>query len=214
MNTLSCSSQMPLTRALDWRVPGVLAAVALGSMAFGGEATLWLNYDRGAILAGESWRIVTAHVVHLQWSHLAMNLAGLFLVWWLFGHRLTTVQWVIVTTACMLGVSAAVLLFEPGTSSAAGMSALLHGMFAAGAFAGVLTGHRMEWVPLALITTKLCWEAAMGPMPGSEAVAGGPVDLEAHLYGALVGMGSVLVMLKVSGCNGTSSRNAPCRSKS
>jgi rhomboid family GlyGly-CTERM serine protease len=167
-------------------------------MAIGAEATPWLNYDRGAILAGEAWRIVTAHVVHLQWSHLAMNLAGLSLVWWLFGQRFNTAQWVIVTTACMIGVSAGVMLFDPGASSAAGMSALLHGMFAAGALAGMLSGRRLEWVPLALLTTKLCWEAAIGPMPGSEAVAGGPVHFEAHVYGALVGLISAFLMIEVS----------------
>lgn len=178
----------------DWRIPVFLAVLALALTAVGRRAGDRLDYDRDAILAGEVWRIVTAHVVHFQWPHLAMNLAGLCLVWLLFGRRLSSAQWMAVSTACMVGVGAAVLLFHPEVSSAAGLSALLHGMFAAGALAGILAGHRLEWIPLVLLTAKLVWEAAVGPLPGSEAVAGGPVFVEAHLYGAIFGTISILLL--------------------
>ncbi len=35
---------------------------------------------------------------------------------------------------------------------------------------------------------KLVWEGVMGPMPGSESTAGGPVVVQAHLYGSVGGL--------------------------
>jgi rhomboid family GlyGly-CTERM serine protease len=36
-----------------------------------------LQFERDAIAAGQWWRLVTGHLIHLGWSHWALNLAGL-----------------------------------------------------------------------------------------------------------------------------------------
>jgi len=43
-----------------------------------------LRYDRGAIAAGGWWRLLTAHIVHLDAHHLILNELGLVLMWSLF----------------------------------------------------------------------------------------------------------------------------------
>ncbi len=48
--------------------------------------------------------------------------------------------------------------------------------------------HILNNALLIIVIGKLVWEAYMGPLPGSEFVAGGPIVVEAHLYGAFGGI--------------------------
>ena len=43
-------------------------------------------------------------------------------------------------------------------------------------------------VLLLLLIAKISYEQFSGPVPGSEATSGGPVIVDAHLYGALGGI--------------------------
>ena len=50
------------------------------------------------------------------------------------------------------------------------------------------------WVVLwAAVVAKLAYEQLVGPLPGSEAAAGGAVVVNAHLYGAIGGALSACV---------------------
>ena len=61
--------------------PLALAAILL--QAGGAEVREALAYQRTSIAAGEYWRWLSGHLVHLGWSHLGYNLAGLALIGWL-----------------------------------------------------------------------------------------------------------------------------------
>ena len=67
----------------------IVAVMVLGVLALGGQRLrMLLQYDRAALATGEWWRLVTGHLVHLGWDHLALNVAGLIGLWWLYGrHR-------------------------------------------------------------------------------------------------------------------------------
>ena len=41
---------------------------------------------RGAMRSGEYWRFLTGHLVHANWAHLGLNLAGLVVLQQLFGQ--------------------------------------------------------------------------------------------------------------------------------
>lgn len=187
-------------------LPVTLAVIALAAMIGGPQLGLWLRYDREAILAGELWRILSAHVVHLGWKHLLMNMAGLALIWLLFGRLLTTLHWAVVVTACALAVSLGLLAFHPGIGWYVGMSGVLHGMFLAGALASLSHGYRAEALLLGLVVVKLIWEQLYGPLASSEELAGGIVVVDAHLYGALAGVvvaATILVAQRQRWRNGT-----------
>ena len=44
------------------------------------------EYDRTLILQGELWRLMTGHFAHSNFNHLALNCAGVVLIWALHGE--------------------------------------------------------------------------------------------------------------------------------
>ncbi len=176
-----------------WSLPLGLVLCAVAIMAGGDSVAEWLRYDRVALAHGEYWRLLTAHLTHLGWSHLLLNLAGLFLLQALVGDVLSRCEWLWLMLFSALCISAGLWLFEPQLRWYVGLSGVLHGVLLGGALLQSLGGHR-EGVYLLVITlAKLLWEQLAGPMPGSEATAGGKVIVNAHLYGAIAG--GVFVML-------------------
>jgi len=77
--------------------------------------------------------------------------------------------------------------FNPELIWYVGLSGVLHGLFIAGGWQEYKHYGKSGALLLALIVAKLIWEQNMGAMPGSEAVSGGRVMVDAHLYGALSG---------------------------
>jgi rhomboid family GlyGly-CTERM serine protease len=176
-------------------VPLGLATLSILFALFGENATRWLRYDRDAILHGQWWRIISGNVVHLGWPHLLLNLAGLILVWLLFRRALTTRSWILVTLASAAAVGAGLLLFDPALHWYVGLSGVLHGLFAAGVVTSLYAGNRGDWWLMALFVAKITWEQLVGTMPGSAEIAGGNVIVDAHLYGAVGGAITVLLLI-------------------
>lgn len=188
-------------RTIPWRLHALPLSIVMIStvLALGGQTvTEALRYQRGAILEGQWWRLISGNLVHLGWSHLLLNLAGLVLVWLLFHHALSLRSWIVVTLASALAVGAGLLLFDPALQWYVGLSGALHGLFAAGLVAALSSGNRAEWLLLMLFVAKLTWEQLVGTMPGTAELAGGNVIVDAHLYGAVGGAvtAGALVMLR------------------
>ena len=57
---------------------------------------MMLRYERAAIAAGELWRGISAHLVHLGFTHTLLNLAGFVLVIWLFRTDIRRWEWLTV----------------------------------------------------------------------------------------------------------------------
>ena len=84
---------------LDWLLPGIILLCALTLLLTGDWGHERLRFDRGGIAAGEVWRLLTGHLVHLGASHTYLNIAGLALVWFLVGRAYTLKQWLSVMAA-------------------------------------------------------------------------------------------------------------------
>lgn len=178
-----------------YSLPLTLAVAAI-ALQWGGEAVIQaLRYERGAIVGGEWWRLLTGHLVHLGWSHLWLNLGGLALVWMLTGAYWGVRAWWITAFVCMAGTSAGLLLGLPGLAWYVGLSGMLHGLLMAGVLAGVAVRHKEMMILLLGVAAKLAWEQRHGPLPGSAEAAGGPVVVDAHLYGAIAGALVAIAML-------------------
>jgi rhomboid family GlyGly-CTERM serine protease len=79
-----------------------------------------------------------------------------------------------------------------------GMSGLLHGLLAAGIVTRLRKIDAETAILLLLLVAKISWEQFSGPVPGSESTSGGPVVVDAHLYGAVGGiLGAMLARIRV-----------------
>jgi len=171
-----------------WLVPAGISLCS-GIIALGGEtARQWLQFDRIAVRSGEIWRLASGHFTHLGASHLALNLAGLFLVWGLVGSRFTPVQWVLVTVMAICGIDLGFWFLDTNLLWYVGLSGLLHSLLVAGALANLSKRRGESAIILVLVLGKLIYEQTSGPLPGSELTSGGSVVVNAHLYGSVAGL--------------------------
>jgi len=145
-------------------------------------------YDRLAIADGQYWRLLSAHYVHLGNAHLLLNLLGLAVIWLLVGRDNSLSNWGLVLLLSMTTVSAGFWFLDRDMLWYVGFSGVLHGLILAGAIAGCRKRPLESATLIVLIISKLAFEQISGPLPGSESAAGGPVAVNAHLYGAIGGI--------------------------
>jgi rhomboid family GlyGly-CTERM serine protease len=175
------------TRWLRWSFV-LLVAVACFLLEVGGDAgRAWGRYDRAALANGEAWRLLTGHLVHLGWGHLWPNLVALALIGSLFEEALAPLEWLGAATLAALAIDAGLYFLEPQVDWYVGLSGVLHGMVACGAWLLLGRGNPIGWLLAIGVAAKLIWEQYVGPIPFTEASAGGPVVVAAHLYGSAGG---------------------------
>jgi len=172
-----------------WTPPLVLALLMTALQSLPADALHALRYDRDAILSGQAWRLVTGHLVHADFAHLAWNVAGLALVAWLFAREFRLRDWVVILAASTAAVDLGFLLLEPQLARYVGFSGLLHGLAAAGVFVWLVRYRDgATAIVAAFLAAKLAWEHVMGPMPFTSQTLALPTIFEAHTYGALGGL--------------------------
>ena len=158
----------------------------------GDAARALLRYDRAGLAAGQWWRLLTAHVVHLGLEHAALNSMGLVLMWALFARDYKPGQWVLIALASMLAIDAGLWLRDSTVIWYVGSSGALHGVMSAGTLAHLRRRDLDGWILAAFIIVKLTYEQTAGALPFAE---GEGVVVDAHLYGALGGI-AVAAFLK------------------
>jgi rhomboid family GlyGly-CTERM serine protease len=175
-------------RCRTWLVPLLIAAACL-ILSLGGDAARdWGRYDRTALEAGQVWRLLTGHLVHLGWGHLWPNLLALLLIGGLVEEFLKPLEWVAVSVVAALGIDAGLYAFDPEVQWYVGLSGVLHGLVACGGLMMLQARQFSIGALLAFgVVGKLTFEQLQGPLPFTQASAGGPVIIAAHLYGATAG---------------------------
>ena len=149
-------------------------------LALGDNVDQLLRYDRGAIAAGGWWRLLTAHIVHLDVHHLILNELGLVLVWSLFARDYDAVEWCAIVLSGALAISSGLWWLSPRVSWYVGASGVLHSVMAAGAAKHLAERSWDRWVLITGLCAKLAWEQWGGP-------AAPLIVVDAHLYGATCG---------------------------
>jgi len=154
------------------------------------QAAGWVpewRFDRGLIDSGHYWLLFSGHIVHLNWSHWALNMGGLAVVAFFFSPYGNIRQWLLVVFVSASFVGLGLYWLNPELVTYVGLSGVLHGLFIYGAI------HERQRYPasgialLVLLIGKLIWEFFNGALPGSEDLTAGHVITDAHLYGAIGG---------------------------
>ena len=164
----------------------LLACAVLLLPELGGEGgRVLLRYDRAGLAAGQWWRLLTGHLVHLDLEHAALNSLGLVLMWALFARDYRPRQWILITLTAMAAIDAGLWLRDSTVAWYVGSSGALHGVMAAGTLAHLRRRDLDGWILAAFIIVKLSYEQSAGALPFSESGPGVVVD--AHLYGSIGG---------------------------
>jgi rhomboid family GlyGly-CTERM serine protease len=166
---------------------GLLVACAVLYLPeLGGDtARELLRYDRAGLAAHQWWRLLTAHFVHLDFEHAALNSLGLVLMWALFVRDYKPGPWILIALSAIAAIDAGLWLRDSTVAWYVGSSGALHGVMAAGTLAHLRRRDLDGWVLATFIVVKLAFEQHIGALPFAESDAGVVVD--AHLYGTLGG---------------------------
>jgi rhomboid family GlyGly-CTERM serine protease len=175
----------PIAAALQWdrrRWVGLLVILLLlgAVLGLGDSFNAMLRYDRSAIAAGGWWRLLTAHIVHLDLHHLILNALGLVLMWSLFAEDYDPVEWCVIVMSGALAISSGLWWLSPQVTWYVGASGVLHSVMAAGAVKHLAMRSWDRWILVLGLCAKLAWEQWGGH-------AAPLVVVDAHLYGAACG---------------------------
>jgi rhomboid family GlyGly-CTERM serine protease len=173
-------------------IPVIIALVSLGLQV--ADLVPQFRYSRSLIEQGHWWLLITGNLVHLGWGHLVLNLAGLAMVWWFFIDDLRAWEWLLVLPISGLFVTLGLYLFDVHLIWYVGLSGLLHGLFVAGGIRLLSKELGFAVVLLGVLAGKLAYEQFFGSLPGTSEMSGGPVVVNSHLYGAIGGVVSGLLI--------------------
>src|SRR6202021_1404373 len=149
-------------------------------LGLGDSVSLALRYDRSAIAAGGWWRLLTAHIVHLDVHHLVLNELGLVLRWSLFAEDYDAVEWCVIVLSGALAISCGLWWLSPRISWYVGLSGVLHTIMGAGCARARAARAWDRWILLGCRGAQLACEPPGGHEPAL-------VVVDAHLYGAACG---------------------------
>jgi len=160
------------------------------------QALDWVDswrFNRDLVEQGNVWLLLSGHIVHSNWSHWLLNMAGLAIVAFFFSLYASLRQWLLVIILSSVIISAGIWWWMPGIFYYVGLSGVLHGLFLYGALREIRFYPVSGYVLTAVLLGKLLWEFLYGALPGSEDMVGGRVLTEAHLLGAVGGVLSWLI---------------------
>ena len=185
LSSLNCDGRWGLALALT-----CLALLAPELAGDAGRAAL--RYERDALAAGEWWRLVTGHFVHLGVEHALLNAVGLTLLWALFARDYRPFAWLLILAGAIAAIDLGLWTRDSTVRWYVGSSGALHGILAAGTLAHLRRRDFDGWILAVFLIAKLAWEQWSGALP----FAGGSIAVvvDAHLYGALGGLAVAATM--------------------
>lgn len=171
-------------RRSTWAAPAALGGLILLLQLGGAPLRAALRYERAAVLGGQAWRLLTAHLVHLGWTHCLMNLAAFALCVWLARGERRGRFWWVASAALGLAIGTLLLLAAPEVADYAGLSGVVYGLFVCVLAPQARQGDRVAGVLLVLVLARIGWQLVIDDPAAPVALIGGVVIAKAHAFGA------------------------------
>ncbi len=170
------------------KTPLLMALAIVLLEGLGDVSRRYLAFHRPDIEAGQLWRLLTCHFVHLGWYHALLNLLGLLALIVLCPRPLHPREWGARVTWLALWIGIALYLAAPDVDRYVGLSGVLHGLFFLGLVPMARRGDAIAIACLAYLVGKLAWEQVVGTPVSEEHAIGGHVVTLAHLFGTLAAL--------------------------
>lgn len=141
-----------------------LVAAAALAVFMSPAATQWLVYDRDRVLAGQVWRLLTGHIVHLSASHLFYNLL-VFVVAGIWIERRHRLAYLLLISLTVVTSSLYFLIVMPQMARYGGLSGVVSAMIVYVSLQEIGKGGipRVIWMTvLALFLAKSGYEILYG----------------------------------------------------
>ena len=158
-----------------------------------------LVFYRDLINTGQWWRLVSGNFTHSNYPHLLMNLAGLWILGFLFIDSLSLKTFLLSITFLSLAVGLGLYLFDLDLQKYYGFSGILYGLFLVGASTAIMKKDYLTGTAVAMIIiAKVIWDLFNGGSASSAEIIGIPVAIHAHLYGILgaIVISSILILFR------------------
>ncbi len=144
----------------------------------------WASLIPERINSGQWWRLISAHFIHINWQHLAMNMAGAALCLAVFREDVTPTHWLYSSLFLSLFSSTLLYLSYAPQQSYVGFSDVLHGWIGIGILAMLPKETRLASTMLILLLAKIIHENYFHT-PSNALLDGSRVATESHLFGCL-----------------------------
>ncbi len=152
-----------------------------------------LAFQRTSIDLGQWWLIISGNLVHSNYPHLLLNLAGLWIFGFVFFDSVSLKTFSIATLFLSAFVGLGLYFLDPDIHKYYGFSGALYGLFLVGATTSFLMKDWLTGGSVALfIIGKIIWDLIYGGSSSSAELIGIPVAVHAHLYGAI---GAIFISL-------------------
>ncbi len=181
----------PLSRA---EVVACVGACVVLALVFVPDAGPVLEY-RQAQVVSEPWRLLTAHVVHINLRHALVNAAAWCLIARLFASDLGASRQMLALLSGCVGIGIGLFALLPEVAWYRGLSGALHALFFCGTTVRLGTAllnraRAAVWIPVVLAVggwAKVLHEQPPGnSLPYAEWLGAATVP-QAHLIGAICG---------------------------
>ncbi|MGI1677322.1 MAG: rhombosortase [Cellvibrionaceae bacterium] len=168
-------------------IPLMLAITCLALAAANQHLDSVLAFDRTAIEQGEWWRIITANFLQLNWKHLALNLAGIIGIWFIFWGEFTKRWELLFLLISVISTTALLFFLSPNVKHYVGLSGALHGIFIAFCIASIRQHSTLSAIGIIGISIKLLNEQFLSSNSLIEQFIESSVIIDSHLWGAFGG---------------------------
>ena len=164
----------------------IISAICILLHFFVPESTLAYRYSD--ISQGQWWRLITGNLMHTNHWHLAMNIAGLWVISFLYQFNRILIKLLFLFSVLCLMEGLGLYWFYPNLQGYVGLSGVLHGLFAYGAVREIFLKIKMGYFLLLGVIAKTAYEQFFGASSEVSQMIGARVATEAHLIGMISGV--------------------------